>query len=91
MRVASDGPAFSCDVSFAYFVLADCYLLMIVNTAGRTMADYISGVDCDPCGIVMTPDGRFVYMLNRESVDVSVVDLATKTVIAKIPLCSPKD
>ena len=84
-------PAFSSDGSCAYFALADCYLLMIVDTSTWAVIDYISGVGCDPYGIVITPDDRFVYIVNRESVDVSVVDLEGQSVITKIPLCSPED
>jgi len=40
---------------------------------------------------VITPADRFVYLVHRESVDVSVVDLASKTVIATIPLGSLED
>jgi YVTN family beta-propeller protein len=37
-----------------------------------------------PWGIVITPDGKFLYSANGPSDDVSVVDLATDKEVARV-------
>ena len=54
------------------------------NTAKAT--DVSMEVGQRPWGIGLSPDGKTIYTANGPSNDVSVVDLATKTVVKKIPV-----
>jgi|SRR5208282_514375 len=38
-----------------------------------------------PWGIIISPDGKFLYSANGTSNDISVIDLATETEIQRIP------
>jgi YVTN family beta-propeller protein len=39
-----------------------------------------------PRGVALSPDGKILYSANGPSNDVSVVDLATSTVLKKVPV-----
>ena len=54
------------------------------NTAKAT--DVSMEVGQRPWGLGLSPDGKTIYTANGPSNDVSVVDLATKTVVKKIPV-----
>jgi YVTN family beta-propeller protein len=43
-------------------------------------------VGTDPSGVAVTPDGKRVYVANRESGTVSVIHTATNTVAKTIPV-----
>ena len=45
----------------------------------------------DPAGLAITPDGTRVYVTNQVDHTVSVIDTATHTVIATIPVGSDTD
>jgi YVTN family beta-propeller protein len=59
----------------------------VVSTASRTMLGTIAVGDI-PVHLAITPDGRFVYVVNRGlgSESVSVIETAGNTVAATIPL-----
>ena len=44
----------------------------------------------EPNGVAVTPDGKHVYVANFESLDVSVIDTATDTVVATVATVEPK-
>jgi YVTN family beta-propeller protein len=41
-------------------------------------------------GVAVTPDGKHAYVANFESLDVSVIDTATNTVVATVATVEPK-
>ncbi|MCX6010122.1 MAG: hypothetical protein NTW48_08870 [Chloroflexi bacterium] len=83
--------AFNSSGSVAYLACGDNYILMSVDTSSLKMMSYRSNIGCDPMGIVITPDDKFAYIINRESVDVSVVELQSLAVMTRVPLQSSKD
>jgi YVTN family beta-propeller protein len=52
------------------------------RTAGRVTGSFEAGER--PWGIALSPDGKLLYTANGPGNDVSVVDLATQTVINRI-------
>jgi YVTN family beta-propeller protein len=44
----------------------------------------------EPNGVAVTPDGKHAYVANFESLDVSVIDTATNTVVATVATVEPK-
>jgi YVTN family beta-propeller protein len=47
-------------------------------------------VGTSPSGIAVTPDGAHVYVSNQGSNTVSVIDTASDTVVATVPVAAPK-
>jgi YVTN family beta-propeller protein len=58
--------------------------LFFVNPVEKKATDASIEVGTRPWGLGLTPDGKTIYIANGPSNDVSVVDLATKTVVKKI-------
>jgi YVTN family beta-propeller protein len=45
-------------------------------------------VGATPVEVAITPDGAFAYVANKDSNTVSVIDTATNTVVATVPVGS---
>ncbi len=56
----------------------------VIDTEINTVVDTVNGVGNDPGGIAITPDGTRAYVANRVSNNVSVIDIATNSVIATV-------
>jgi YVTN family beta-propeller protein len=56
----------------------------IIDTKTNTLAGAVYGVGYDPGHIAITPDGTRAYVANRVSNNVSVIDIATNSVIATV-------
>jgi YVTN family beta-propeller protein len=83
---------FSPDGSLAYVanasnVPAGIPALTVIDTATGAV---VSNVDTSPgfsaIDVAVSPDGRFVYVLNSGSQSISVVSAATRTLVASIPV-----
>ena len=60
-----------------------------VYTFASTMSGSAEAIDIEgnaPHGITLGPDEKFLYTMNAGSDDISVLDLATREVIARIPI-----
>lgn len=57
----------------------------MIDTSSDEVVATIADVGDRPWGIGITPDGRALYTANGPSNDVSVIDVATLTVTARIP------
>lgn len=79
--------AFTSDGSRAYMVCHDNFYVVVFDTGKRKFVGTIR-VGQHPQGIVITLDDRFAYVTNAESEDVSVIELATNTIVTNIPLTS---
>jgi YVTN family beta-propeller protein len=60
----------------------------VVDTGTNTVVDTI-GVGVNALGIAITPDGSRAYVANNLSGSVSVIDIATNTVVATIGMFQP--
>jgi YVTN family beta-propeller protein len=59
----------------------------VIDTGAKPPAVVATvGVGIDPTGVAVTPDGKHAYVANHESGTVSVIDAATNTVVATIPI-----
>ena len=58
-----------------------------IDAASMQVVDELSeGIGSSPFSIVLTPDGRLAFVNNTASHDISVVELATREVIERIPV-----
>lgn len=67
-----------------YFNQPDGDKLHKIDLEQRTIAQTVR-VGTAPHGVVVSPDGKYVYVTNLVSNDVSVVDTATNQEVAKVP------
>jgi YVTN family beta-propeller protein len=56
----------------------------VIDTKTNAIVGTVYGVGYDPGGIAITPDGTRAYVANRVSDNVSVIDIATNTVVATV-------
>jgi YVTN family beta-propeller protein len=63
-------------------------LVFGIGTATNTVIDSAIHVGIEPAGVAVSPDGSKLYVANSASNNVSVIDTATNTVIATIPVGS---
>lgn len=82
----SGGVVFPDDIDYAVAVRGENKVLFI-NTASRRVVDSITdGIGESPFSVVLTPNGRLAFVNNTASHDVSVIDVALRRVIARIPV-----
>ena len=80
------GPAFSPDGRFAYFASQHHNsVVSVVETTGHSIVDQIP-IAGGPAGVVVTPDGRRVYVALQVGRAVAVVETATNSVLTTIPV-----
>lgn len=60
--------------------------LIVIDVATNTVSSPEIVVGNGASGLTITPDGRFVYVANQFGSSVSVVDVATRAVVATIPV-----
>jgi YVTN family beta-propeller protein len=75
----------------AYISNRDSNSLSVVETATNTVTTTITAaIGTGPIGVAVTPDGRFAYVANGgnagNSNTVSVIDVATNTVVGSVPV-----
>jgi len=76
--------AFISDGSRAYIACGDSFYVAIWDMATGRIIDRIIDVGMEPVAIVITPDDRFAYVTNKESENISIIDLTTDKVVANI-------
>lgn len=59
--------------------------IVVVNTVTMTTTDTIYDVGNAPHGVVISPDGKFLYTTNALGDDITVINVATHEIIARIP------
>ena len=79
-----EGIAFSPDGALAYVVASASNDLVIFNTATRQQVGLIRDVGDNPRGLVTNSAGTEAYVFNRLSPVMSIVDLVSETVTARI-------
>ena len=61
--------------------------ILFIDTASRRVVDSLTdGIGESPFSVVITPNGRLAFVNNTASHDVSVVSVAQRKVIARIPV-----
>jgi YVTN family beta-propeller protein len=74
------------DIDYAVAVRGENKVLFI-NTASRRVVDSITdGIGDSPFSVVVAPGGRLAFVNNTASHDISVIDVALREVIARIPV-----
>ncbi|MBU0764634.1 MAG: beta-propeller fold lactonase family protein, partial [Bacteroidetes bacterium] len=81
------GIAFMQDMSFAYVGNRGDNNVMVIDLSTNTVVDTIFQDIDEPQDIVITPDGNYVYVANRNS-GVTVIQTSTNNVVANIPNCN---
>lgn len=74
------------DIDYAV-VLRGENRVVFMNTASRQVVGEITeGIGESPFSFVVSPNGRLAFVNNTGSADVSVIDLASRAVIARVPV-----
>jgi YVTN family beta-propeller protein len=82
----SGGAVLPDDIEYAVAVRGENKVLFL-NTASRLVVDSIvEGIGDSPFSVVVAPNGRLAFVNNTASHDVSVIDLATRTVVERLPV-----
>ena len=82
----SGGVVFPDDIDYAVAVRGENKVLFL-NTASRRVVDsIIDGIGESPFSVVLAPNGRLAFVNNTASHDISVIDVALRQVIARIPV-----
>ena len=80
----SGGSVLPGDIDYAVVVRGEDRVLFM-NTASRQLVGELTeGIGDSPFSFVVSPNGRLGFVNNTASADVSVVDLATRSVIARV-------
>lgn len=82
----SGGSVLPGDIDYAVVVRGEDRVVFI-NTASRSVVGELTeGIGSSPFSLVVAPNGRLAFVNNTGSADVSVIDLATREVIERIPV-----
>ncbi len=82
----SGGVVLPGDIDYAVVVRGENRVAFI-NTASRTVVGELTeGIGESPFSIVVAPNGRLAFVNNTASHDISVIDLANRRVIERIPV-----
>jgi YVTN family beta-propeller protein len=85
-----EGIAITPDGAFAYVAIYGSPpapgSVSVIATASNTVVTTIENVGGAPLEVAVTPDGASVFVTNRLSNDVAVIDVATNTVETMIPV-----
>ena len=82
----SGGTVLPGDIEYAVVVRGE-NRVAFVNTASRIeVGELTEGVGESPFSMVVTPNGRLAFVNNTASHDISVIDLAARQVIQRIPV-----
>ncbi|HEX8771200.1 MAG TPA: hypothetical protein VF711_10580, partial [Acidimicrobiales bacterium] len=84
LPAASSGVEINRSGTRLYLTAPETHELMVVDTS--TSAVTAVGVGEVPLGVTVSPDGSRVYVANMVGLSVSVIDAATNTVVATIPV-----
>lgn len=80
----SGGAVLPGDIDYAS-VLRGENRVVFMNTASRQIVGELSeGIGESPFSFIVSPNGRLAFVNNTGSADVSVIDLSTRTVIARV-------
>ena len=82
----SGGAVLPGDIDYAVVVRGEDRVAFI-NTASRQVVGSLSeGIGSSPFSLVVAPNGRLAFVNNTASHDISVIDLAQRRVIERIPV-----
>jgi len=71
---------------FAYITNHEDHTVSVVDALHRVVATIELEDDSYPRGVAITPDGSYAYVGEYGLADVAVIDIATNTVVTKIPV-----
>jgi YVTN family beta-propeller protein len=78
------GATISPDGSLVFVSLGRAQSIAVIDVKARKLVRTIDNVGGRPWGIAIAADGKTLYTANGPSGDVSIVDVATGTVTARI-------
>lgn len=82
----SGGVVLPGEIDYAVAVRGENRVLFINTASHRVVDSLIEGIGESPFSVVVSPNGRLAFVNNTASHDISVIDLAHRRVIARIPV-----
>ncbi len=82
----SGGAVLPGDVDFAVVVRGENRIAFINTASHRVVGELTEGIGESPFSLVVAPNGRLAFVNNTLSHDISVIDLAERRVIERIPV-----
>jgi YVTN family beta-propeller protein len=82
----SGGAVLPGDEDYAVVVRAENRVVFINTASHQVVGELTEGIGESPFSLVVTPNGRLAFVNNTASHDISVIDLATRQVIERIPV-----
>lgn len=80
----SGGVVLPGDQEYAVAVRGENKIALINTSTFRVEAEIMEGIGESPFSVVLSADEKFAYVNNTGSHDISVIDLATKTVVERV-------
>lgn len=82
----SGGVVLPGDILYAVAVRGENRIALINTASHQVVGSIGAGIGEEPFSVVSAPDGRFAFVNNTASHDVSVMDLASRRVVARVPV-----
>jgi len=82
----SGGAVLPGDNAYAVVVRGENRLVFVNTASARVIGELTDGIGESPFSLVLSADGRLGFVNNTASHDVSVIELSTRQVIARIPV-----
>ena len=82
----SGGAVLPGDNEYAVVVRGEDRLVFVNTASGLVVGELSEGIGESPFSLVLSPDGRLGFVNNTASHDISVIDLASRQVIARVPV-----
>lgn len=82
----SGGAVLPGDIDYAVAVRGENRVLFINTASHRVVDSLVAGIGDSPFSVVVAPNGRLAFVNNTASHDISVIDLGSRRVIARIPV-----
>ncbi len=82
----SGGAVLPGDVDYAAVVRGDDKVVFINTASHEVVGELTEGIGDSPFSLVVSPNGRLAFVNNTASNDISVIDLAERRVIGRLPV-----
>lgn len=82
----SGGSVLPGDIDYAAVVRGENRVVFINTASRKVVGELNEGIGDSPFSLVVAPNGRLAFVNNTASHDISIIDLATRTVIQRLPV-----
>lgn len=82
----SGGGVLANDIDYMVAVRGEDRLVVLNTASHQVVGDVADGIGRSPFSVVLAPNGRLAFVNNTASHDISIIDLSTRHLVARIPV-----